>query len=135
MKESAIYQEIQQENKAESIADGEAKGLQQKKGKIGHNIKTGEKEKETKMTAAYSIDLREKAVLAVDRGEKKSYICRTLNISRNTLDQWLKRREEKGTVAPKEYRRGLKPKIDDLEAFKTFAEANVHLTQKEMAEK
>ena len=87
------------------------------------------------MTAAYSIDLREKAVSAVDRGEKKSHICRTLNISRNTLDQWLKRREEKGSIAPQEYRRGPKPKIDDLEAFKTFAEANGHLTQKEMAEK
>ena len=44
-------------------------------------------------------------------------------------------REEKGNLAPKEYRRGPKPKIDDLEAFKTFAEANGHLTQKEMAEK
>ena len=87
------------------------------------------------MTAAYSIDLREKAVSAVDRGEKKSHICRTLNISRNTLDQWLKRREEKGSIAPKNYQRGSKPKIDDLEAFQVFAEANGHLTQKEMAEK
>lgn len=87
------------------------------------------------MTAAYSLDLREKAVSAVDRGEKKSHICRTLNISRNTLDQWLKRREEKGFIAPEEYRRGPKPKIDDLEAFKAFAEANGHLTQKEMADK
>ena len=87
------------------------------------------------MTAAYSIDLREKAVSAVDRGAKKSHICRTLNISRNTLDQWLKRREEKGSVSPQEYRRGPKPKIADLEAFQAFAEANGHLTQKEMAEK
>jgi transposase len=86
------------------------------------------------MTAAYSIDLREKAVSAIDRGERKSHICRTLNISRNTLDQWLQLREEKGNLAPQEYRRGPKPKIDDLEAFKAFAEANGHLTQKEMAE-
>jgi len=87
------------------------------------------------MTAAYSVDLREKAVSAFDRGEKKSHICRTLNISRNTLDQWLKRREEEGSIAPKEYRRGPKPKINDLEAFQAFAKANGHLTQKEMAEK
>jgi transposase len=86
------------------------------------------------MTAAYSIDLREKAVSAIDRGERKSHICRTLNISRNTLDQWLQLREEKGNLAPQEYRRGPKPKIDDLEAFKAFAKANGHLTQKEMAE-
>jgi transposase len=81
------------------------------------------------MTAAYSIDLRKKAVSAVDRGEKKSHVCRTLNISRNTLDQWLKRREEKGSLAPEEYQRGPKPKIDDLEAFKAFAETHGHLTQ------
>ena len=49
--------------------------VQQKKGKIGHNIKTGEKEKEPKMTAAYCIDLREKAVSAIDRGGKKSHVC------------------------------------------------------------
>jgi len=87
------------------------------------------------MTAAYSMDLREKAVSAIDRGERKSHVCRTLNISRNTLDQWLQLREEKGNLAPKEYRRGPKPKIDDLEAFKVFAEANGHLTQNEMSEK
>ena len=87
------------------------------------------------MTAAYSIDLRKKAVSAVDRGEKKSHVCRTLNISRNTLDQWLKRREEKGSLEPEEYQRGPKPKIDDLEAFKAFAETHGHLTQKEMSKK
>lgn len=87
------------------------------------------------MTAAYSIDLREKAVSAIDRGEKKSHVCRTLNISRNTLDQWLKRREEKGSLAPEKYQRGPKPKIDDLEAFKAFAETHGHLTQKEMSKK
>lgn len=87
------------------------------------------------MTAAYSTDLREKAVSAVDRGERKSHVCRTFNISRNTLDQWLKRREKQGTVARSEYRRGPKPKIEDLEAFKAFVEANEHLTQQEMAEK
>jgi transposase len=58
-----------------------------------------------------------------------------LNISRNTLDQWLKRREEKGSLAPEEYQRGPKPKIDDLEAFKAFAETHGHLTQKEMSKK
>ena len=87
------------------------------------------------MTAAYSIDLREKAVSTIDRGGKKSHVCRTLNISRNMLDQWLKRREEKGSLVLEEYRRGPKPKITDLAAFQAFAEANGHLTQKEMTEK
>ena len=38
------------------------------------------------MAAPNSDDLRQKAVSAVERGEKKSHVCRTLNISRNTLD-------------------------------------------------
>jgi len=87
------------------------------------------------MARAYSMDLREKAVSAMDRGEKKSQICRTLNISRNTLDLWLKRRAEKGTIAPCNYRRGVSPKINDLEAFKAFAQQYGHLTQQEMADK
>lgn len=87
------------------------------------------------MARAYSMDLREKAVSAFDRGEKKSQVCRTLNISRNTLDLWLKRRTEKGTIAPRNYRRGVNPKINDLEAFKAFAQKYGHLTQQEMADK
>jgi transposase len=88
------------------------------------------------MPAPYSYDLREKAVKAIDRGEKKSHVCRTLNISRNTLDIWLKLRKETGTVAAKtNYHRGPKPKIDDLTAFKEFAQKYGHLTQEQMARK
>lgn len=68
------------------------------------------------MPAPHSLDLRIKAVAAFDRGERKSDICRFLEISRNTLDLWLKRREESASVAPKtDYRRGPEPKINDLE--------------------
>lgn len=51
------------------------------------------------MPAAYSYDLRIKAVNAIDRGERKINVCRTLNLSPNTLDTWLKIREKTGTVA------------------------------------
>lgn len=87
------------------------------------------------MPAAYSMDLRHKAVGAYDRGERKSDVCRTLGISRNTLDQWLKRRQERGNVAPVTYRRGPKGKINDLEEFEAFAKENGNLTQQEMAQK
>nr|WP_041764225.1 IS630 transposase-related protein [[Leptolyngbya] sp. PCC 7376] len=67
---------------------------------------------------------------------RNCYICRFFGISRNTLDLWLKRREKIGSVAPKtDYRRGPQPKINDLDAFRAFAEEYGHLTQKEMAEK
>jgi transposase len=49
------------------------------------------------MPAPYSYDLRTKAIEAVKRGERKSKVCRMLQISRNTLDLWLKREEQTGT--------------------------------------
>ncbi|MEB3291437.1 MAG: IS630 transposase-related protein, partial [Leptolyngbya sp.] len=44
------------------------------------------------MSAPYSVDLRVKAVAAVDRGERKTHVARVFQISRNTLDLWLRRR-------------------------------------------
>ena len=56
-------------------------------------------------------------------------------ISRNTLDLWLKRRQETGSVAPKQpAQRGPDPKIKDLAAFNEFAIAHGHLTAQKMAE-
>ena len=87
------------------------------------------------MPAPYSVDLRVKAVAAVDRGEPKSRVARVFQISRNTLDLWLRRREQTGSVEPvRDVVRGPQPKIADLEAFHTFAEQHGHLTQAEMAE-
>lgn len=48
------------------------------------------------MSAPYSKDLRQKAIAAVERGEGKSDVSQMLNISRNTLDLWLKRKERTG---------------------------------------
>ena len=87
------------------------------------------------MPAAYDMDLRHKAVAAVDRGEKKSQVSRMFNISRDTLDRWLKQRESTGSIAPKHcVKRGPDPTIKDIEAFRRFAKANGHLTQHQMAD-
>jgi len=87
------------------------------------------------MPAAYSDDLRAKVLAAVDRGEKKSHVSRMFNISRNTLDLWLKRRQKTGKAAPiRHYHRGPQPKINDLDAFREFAIAHGHLTQLQMAQ-
>lgn len=88
------------------------------------------------MPSPYSLDFREKVIAAIERGERKSHLCRSLGISRNTLDLWLKRKQETGSVAPTtDYHRGLRPKIDNLDEFRSFAEQYGHLTQKEMAQK
>lgn len=87
------------------------------------------------MSAAYSDDLRAKVLAAIDRGEKKSQVSRMFNISRNTLDLWLKRREKTGSAAPiRNYHRGPAPKINDLDAFRGFATTHGHLTQQQMAQ-
>lgn len=87
------------------------------------------------MPAAYSLDLRQKAIAAIDRGEKKSHVSKTLKISRNTLDLWLKRREATGSLVPKmPVQRGPAPQINDLSAFKQFATEHGRLTARRMAE-
>lgn len=48
------------------------------------------------MPAPYSDDLRQKVLDAIDRGERKSHVSQMFNLSRNTLDLWLKRREATG---------------------------------------
>ena len=87
------------------------------------------------MPAAYSLDLRQKALAAVDRGEPKSRVSKLFHISRNTLDLWLKRRQATGSAAAKQpTRRGPEPIISDLNAFRRFAATRGHLTQQQMAE-
>jgi transposase len=56
-------------------------------------------------------------------------------ISRNTLDLWLKRREQTGSIsAIREYARGPEPKIANLDAFRRFAQQHGQLTQQAMAQ-
>lgn len=69
-------------------------------------------------------------------GMGKTQVSRIFKISRNTIDLWLKKREETGDYqAEIGYQQGYNSKISDLEKFREFAEAHGNLTQKEMAEK
>ncbi len=88
------------------------------------------------MPASYSYDLRTKVINAIDDGIGKTQASRIFQISRNTIDLWLKKREETGDYrAEVGYQRGYNAKISDLEKFREFAETHGSLTQKEMAEK
>jgi transposase len=87
------------------------------------------------MPAAYSDDLRQKVMIAIDRGEKKSYVSRMFNISRDTIDRWLKRRDTTGSVeAAMGYQRGHSHRIQDWEEFRAFAKKYGDKTQVEMAQ-
>jgi transposase len=50
---------------------------------------------------AYSTDLREKVLRAVDQGYPRGEIIKLLGVSRATIKRYLKQRRETGEVAPK----------------------------------
>jgi len=50
---------------------------------------------------AYSIDLREQVLRAVDQGYPREEIIKLLGVSRATIKRYLKQRRETGSVAPK----------------------------------
>ena len=50
---------------------------------------------------AYSLDLREKVLRAVDQGYPRAEIVKLLGVSLATLKRYLKQRRETGDVAPK----------------------------------
>jgi transposase len=87
------------------------------------------------MPAPYSYDLRQKAIEAIQRGERKIDVCRLLNISRNTLDLWLKRMEKTGNCeAITGFQTGNRHKITDWERFRAFVAEHGDKTQSRMAE-
>jgi transposase len=87
------------------------------------------------MPAPYNYDLRTKAIEAVKRGKRKIEVCRMLNISRNTLDLWLKREQETGDCrAIVNFQQGNGQKITDWERFREFVEQHGDLTQGQMAQ-
>ena len=93
-----------------------------------------EKRSNTTMPAPYSYDLRQKAIEAVKGGERKTQVCRMLNISRNTLDLWLKREEQTGDYqAITHFQKGSGHKITDWQRFQAFVEQHGGKTQKQMA--
>jgi transposase len=57
------------------------------------------------------------------------------NISRDTLDRWLKRRETTGSVkAAQGYQQGHSHRVKDWQAFRAFAQIHGDRTQAEMAQ-
>ena len=73
------------------------------------------------MPASYSYDLRTKVLEAIDNEMSSTQVRDVFNISRNTINLWLKRREEtEDYQAQEKYQKGYKPKVEDLENFRKF---------------
>ncbi|NJL21603.1 MAG: IS630 family transposase [Leptolyngbyaceae cyanobacterium SM1_3_5] len=86
------------------------------------------------MSAPYSYDLRTKAIEAIGRGEPKTKVCQMLKISRNTLDLWLKRKQETGDYqAITHFQTGSRHKITDWNRFAAFVKEHGDKTQAQMA--
>src|SRR3954451_1662984 len=67
---------------------------------------------------AYSMDLRERVVAAVDRGMTQEQAAVTFGVSVNTVGRYLTRRRNTGSLAPTAYRHGPRPeKTQRLQAW------------------
>jgi transposase len=76
------------------------------------------------MPAPYSHDLRQKAIEAFKSGERKSDVCRMFDISRNTLELWLKREAQTGDYqAITHFQKGYQHKITAGNALRNLSEA------------
>src|SRR2546430_16385869 len=49
---------------------------------------------------AYSVDLRERVVGAVEQGVPQAVAARTFSVGRATVERWVRRRRERGSLAP-----------------------------------
>ena len=86
------------------------------------------------MPKAYSQDLREKAIAAIGRGVPKREVITMFNISRDSIDRWLKRRSETGSCqAVQGYQQGHSQRIVDGTAFRAFVKVHGDQTQAELA--
>lgn len=88
------------------------------------------------MAKAYSEDLREKVIQAIELdGLKKSEASQLFNISRNTINLWMQRKAATGNLKVKK-RQATKPetKIQDWDKFRDFVQTHGDKTQKEMAQ-
>ena len=69
------------------------------------------------MPTSYSYDLRTKVLQAIDEGMRKTQASQVFRLSRNTINLWLKRREETGDYKAEEGdQKGYRPKIADAGA-------------------
>jgi transposase len=88
------------------------------------------------MAKPYSYDLRQKVIQAIQLdGMRKNEASLIFNISRNTIDLWLKRQAETGDYQPKpKPSRGRERKITNWEKFRAFALSHGDKTQAQMAQ-
>jgi transposase len=84
----------------------------------------------------YSVDLRKRAVEAVQQGMTLTQAEKTFKITRKAIATWIKRLEKNGHLNPETgYQKGHSHKITDWVLFDKFANENKLLTALQMVPK
>lgn len=85
------------------------------------------------MPKNYSLDLRQKVMQFYTESQHKSKTCRTFNIARSTLDDWILLEKNTGQLKQQKSDKVGRPKmIKDWEAFKLFVEMTPFNQAKEL---
>ena len=77
---------------------------------------------------AYPVELRERAVAAIDSGMSKWAVHKLFKVSRSTLDDWLRLRDETGSLEAVPYQHGPEPAIADDEQTRDFFDEHRYKT-------
>ncbi len=83
------------------------------------------------MPAAYSYDLRKKAMEVLEEGESRETVAARFKIGKTTLWEWQQRKKETGDFQSKKLGNG--DKITDRNKFTEFAKKHGGKTLSEMA--
>lgn len=83
---------------------------------------------------AFSLDLRERVITAVDNDMHIDEAVKVFKVSRRVIYEWLELRKETGNLASKSgYQTGHSHKITDLDQFKMFVEKHKYCTASQMS--
>ncbi len=80
-------------------------------------------------TSPYSVDLRKKVILYINKGHSQLEASKLFNIHKNTINRWNIRYKKEGHAAPK-IRLGFQSKVDkvNLESY-VLANPNIKLAE------
>jgi transposase len=85
------------------------------------------------MGKCYSEDFRLRVLARLDSGQSKMAAHRIFGVSRSTLDDWLRLRDEQGHVRDKPHVPGRRGALSDPEVFGEFASRHQGATLGQMA--
>jgi transposase len=86
-------------------------------------------------TKSYSDDLRERAVKSRLSGKSALEVARIFDVSKDCVRRWVIRYQETGSYSSAKRGGTKKSKIQDMDRFAEFVQANAYCTLKQMKEK